>query len=273
MGKDKYALLDTDFISKMYIIQKDSDNHLIDRIMELPGYQFFCHSQIRTELSRHSVSGAMEWLENKISMGQIKCYSDEAMLNELEPVYGVSVLLLYGNLLQKACQAYGAGYFEDNFKELQKIDYRTVTKREFLERLQADCDNIGVSQNLGEIKTYVLLQILSVMLGEQIYVFCSDDRNARSGIVSIGGARCVSVLSSFVCLKKECNFGLEAAKDYIQSWLDFCMEHGQTTFKVQENSKVLRMCKVPCAQVMREIYEDKFEELLIGDLKYKQHIK
>lgn len=69
MQKDKYALLDTDFISKMHIIQKDAGNHLIDRIMELPGYQFFCHSQIRTELLRHNVSGAMEWLENKISMG------------------------------------------------------------------------------------------------------------------------------------------------------------------------------------------------------------
>ena len=46
MKKDKYALLDTDFISKMYSIQKDKENHLIDRIMELPRYQFYCHSQI-----------------------------------------------------------------------------------------------------------------------------------------------------------------------------------------------------------------------------------
>lgn len=73
----------------------------------------------------------------------------------------------------------------------------------------------------GEIKPFVLLQMLALMLGEQIYMFCSDDRNARSGIVSIGGVKCVSVLSSFVRLKKECNFGQEAAKDYINSWLAF----------------------------------------------------
>ncbi len=72
MRKDKYALLDTDFISKIHMIQKDNDNHLIDRIMELPGYQFFCHAQIRAELSMHNVSGAVEWLENKISFGRIK---------------------------------------------------------------------------------------------------------------------------------------------------------------------------------------------------------
>ena len=268
MQKNKYALLDTDFISKMHIIQKDVENHLIDRIMELPRYQFFCHSQIRTELFRHNVSDSMEWLEEKISVGQIKCYDDEDILNELVPVYGASAALLYVNLLQKACQAYQTGYFEDNFKELQKIDYRDVPRRDFLEKLKADCDSIGISKNLGEIKTYVLLQTLSLMSDEQIYVFYSDDRNARSGIVSIGGVKCISVLSAFLRLKKECNFGLEEAKDYIQSWLDFCARNKQTTFKVQENSKTLRLCKVPCEQVMREIYEDKYEETLTGYLKY-----
>lgn len=94
MQKEKYALLDTDFISKMHIIQKDAENHLIDRIMELPGYQFFCHSQIRIELSRHDDSGTVKWLEEKISAGKIKCYNDEEILNELEPVYGASATLL-----------------------------------------------------------------------------------------------------------------------------------------------------------------------------------
>lgn len=138
--------------------------------MELPGYQFFCHSQIRTELYRHNVSGSMEWLKNKISTGQIKCYGDEDILDELEPVYG---------------------------------------------------------------------------------------------------ARCISVLSAFIRLKKECDFGQEEAKDYIKSWNKFCAEHKQTTFKVQANSQVLRMCKVPCGQVMREIYEDKLEETRMGYLRYK----
>ncbi|MGN0512853.1 MAG: hypothetical protein ACI4GD_01145 [Lachnospiraceae bacterium] len=269
MQKDKYALLDTDFISKMHIIQKDADNHLIDRITEMPGYQFFCHSQIRTELSRHNVSGSKEWLEGKISEGQIKCYSDEDILDGLEPVYGAMSCGMYTNLLQKACQAYSEGYYENNFCELQKIDYGKISKRYFLEKLKVDCDTIGAGNNLGEIKSYVLLQMLSLMLGEQIYVFCSDDRNARSGIVSIGGVKCISVLSAFVRLKKECNFGLEEAKDYIKSWLDFCASHKQTTFKVLQKSKVLRMCKVPCEQVMKEIYEDKLEETYMGYLRYK----
>lgn len=269
MRKDKYALLDTDFVSKMHIIKKDADNHLIDRIMELPGYQFFCHSQIREELSRHDVSDAMEWLENKIFDGQIKCYRDEDILDELELVYGMMTCGMYVDLLKKACQAYSEGYYENNFCELQKVDYGTISKGDFLEKLEADCDTIGVGNNLGEIKTYVLLQMLSLMWGKQIYVFCSDDRNARSGVISIGGVKCISVLSAFIRLKKECNLEQEGAKKYIESWLDFCAAHKQTTFRILENSKTFRMCKVPCEQVMKEIYEDKLEETCIGYLRYK----
>ena len=37
----RYALLDTDFISKTHSVQDDGGNHLIDRVMELPEYEFF----------------------------------------------------------------------------------------------------------------------------------------------------------------------------------------------------------------------------------------
>ncbi len=50
--KEKYALLDTDFISKTHLIRKDEENKLIDRITEMPGYRFYCHEQIKTELQR-----------------------------------------------------------------------------------------------------------------------------------------------------------------------------------------------------------------------------
>lgn len=34
----RYALLDTDFISKTHSVQDDGGNHLIDRVIELPEY-------------------------------------------------------------------------------------------------------------------------------------------------------------------------------------------------------------------------------------------
>ena len=54
----RYALLDTDFISKTHSVQDDGGNHLIDRVMELPEYEFFCHAQIVTELNRYNADGA-----------------------------------------------------------------------------------------------------------------------------------------------------------------------------------------------------------------------
>ena len=60
MANEKYALLDTDFISKMHLIRKDEQNKLIDKIMAMPNYLFYCHKQISIELMRHNIAGAPE---------------------------------------------------------------------------------------------------------------------------------------------------------------------------------------------------------------------
>lgn len=268
MAKEKYALLDTDFISKMHLIRKDDENHLIDRVIEMPNYKFYCHEQIRTELKRHNIAGSKEWLDKQISINTVNCYSDDKILDELEKIYKNSVYAMYVQLLETACEAYKKDYFKVHFKKIQSLDYKTISREQFLERLKEDEDDIGEGQNLGEIKTYVLLQVLSLILNEKIYVFCSDDKNARSGIVSIGGVRCISVLSSFLRLQKEIDFQKPDAEPYITSYLNFCAKSNQTTFKVQEPSKHGRMLKVPCEQVIKDIYEGKLEELSTGMLRY-----
>ena len=127
---------------------------------------------------------------------------------------------------------------------------------------------MGEGQNLGELKTYVLLQALNMKFGKQIYVFCSDDKNARNGVISIGGARCISVLSSFIRLQKEIGFTREDADPYIKSYMKGCLGKNQRTFKVQDTSKERRMCKVPCEQVFEEMFTGKIEEMKTGNLKY-----
>lgn len=72
----RYALLDTDFISKTHSVQDDGGNHLIDRVMELPEYEFFCHAQIVTELNRYNADTPI-WLSEKIGAQKIKSYTDE----------------------------------------------------------------------------------------------------------------------------------------------------------------------------------------------------
>ncbi|MGN0337080.1 MAG: hypothetical protein ACI4EE_06270, partial [Lachnospiraceae bacterium] len=82
------------------------------------------------------------------------------------------------------------------------------------------------------------------------------------------GARCISVLSSFVRLKKEIGFSREDAEPYIQSYMSRCLRKDQKTFKVQDTSKEKRMCKIPCEQVFAEIFDGKIEEMKTGNLKY-----
>ena len=111
--KEKYALLDTDFVSKTYLIHKDEENKLIDRITEMPGYHFYCHEQIRTELQRHNIAGSPEWLEEKITSGVVCCISDEEIIDELKAIYSDSALVMYSNMLKSGCDAYRSGYFEE----------------------------------------------------------------------------------------------------------------------------------------------------------------
>ena len=41
MANEKYALFDTDFISKMHLVRKDDQNKLIEKIVTMPNYKFF----------------------------------------------------------------------------------------------------------------------------------------------------------------------------------------------------------------------------------------
>ena len=268
MANEKYALLDTDFISKMHLIRKDPQNKLIDKIMEMPKYKFYCHKQVEVELARHNIAEAPKWFQEKVANELIFLYDDEMIMDELSKFYGESAPAMYANMMKTACDAYKTGYFEEKFTGISKLNYFNINKEDFLKQLEVDCNVIGEGQNLGELKSYVLLQVLNMKFGEQIYVFCSDDKNARQGIVSIGGARCISVLSSFIRLQKESGFTREDAEPYFKSYTNDCLSKEQLTFKIQDTSKAKRMCKVPCEQVFDEMFNGKIEETKRGTLKY-----
>lgn len=95
----KYALLDTDFISKTHSVQDESDNHLIDRVVELPEYEFFCHAQIVTELNRCNADAPI-WLSEEIDAQKIKSYTDQEILESLSLVRGPLACATY-TLLEK----------------------------------------------------------------------------------------------------------------------------------------------------------------------------
>ena len=94
MIKNGCALLDTDFISKLHITRKDDQNRLIDRILELPGYQFICHEQITMELGRHNTTAA-DWLQGKIEEGVILKFSDLDLITLLRSFYGENAIYMF----------------------------------------------------------------------------------------------------------------------------------------------------------------------------------
>lgn len=98
----RYALLDTDFISKTHSVQDDGGNHLIDRVMELPEYEFFCHAQIVTELNRYNADAPI-WLREKIGAQKIKSYTDQEILESLSLVRGPLACATYTQMLKLAC--------------------------------------------------------------------------------------------------------------------------------------------------------------------------
>lgn len=264
----KIALLDTDFISKTYSIQDNCGNHLIDCILKMPKYNFLCHAQIVVELNRNNNESPL-WLQSNIASGKIKSYTDEAILESLTRIRGPFACTTYTQMLKIACDAFSNNYFSEHYGELEDIDYETVSNEEYLNRLQMLDIKVGQKNNLGEIKSFVLLQVLTFMLGEEIYVFCSDDKNARSGAISIEDVRCISLLTAFSRLKKEMEWTIFDAEPYIESLVNFYEKYCQTTFKVMEASEVKRIKRVPCKQVLQEIFEGKFIELKNGMLRYK----
>ena len=209
-------------------------------------------------------------MREKIGTQKIKSYTDQAILESLSLVRGPLACATYTQMLKLACDAFSKDYFSEHYQALEDVDYATISNENYLKKLQLLDIEVGKKNNLGEIKSFVLLQVLSVMLGEQIYVFCSDDKNARNGAISFEDVRCISLVSVFSRLKEESNWTLADARPYIESLIAFYQNHHQTTFRVMEASEVRRLQRVPCRQVLQGIFDGEFIELKNGMLRYKQ---
>lgn len=231
MKIEKYALLDTDFISKTHFIHGDTEKCLVDLVVEMPGYCFFCHSQIIKELSRHNQQ-AIGWLRHKISEQKIQCYTDEEILNELVKIRGDFACSTYTLMLKDACDAFSKSYFKEHYQTLENFDVVTSTKQDYLETLQKADDEIGKHNSMGEIKSYVLLQLLSLLKGEQVYVFCSDDKAARNGAISFNNVRCAAYPKNTVTAGEQQKPRRALTNWYRMGWLGNLMNFRKTIIRI-----------------------------------------
>lgn len=262
----KKALLDADFVIKTVISTNSEENHLIDLLMAQKEFDFICHSKTLEEVSVHDQCGASKWLKDKINAGLIKEYSDADILKELSGVYGSSAIGKYLDYLKSSCNAYKSGYYENHFNSADEM-YSSEDTDAFLAEIEK-CDlAIGRGQSLGEKKSLVLLQMLMDLFPGDVYQFCSDDRGARSGVVSITeGVKCVSVLTVFHHLHK-LGITKSVVEEYYTSYSSFLGEAGQTAFRVMDISN--SFIAVDFSKVLDDVYNDKFASNDLGYLKYK----
>lgn len=275
MQRKKYALLDTDFLSKIYASRIDRQNTLLDRLIELPCYEFYCHEKIREEIGDcigKDSESANTWLSDQIEAGRIICYTDEMILSELTGLYHKGGFTEYLLFLKRSCDIWESGYFEQAFGKIN-VPENAADISKFIQELTQCEAAVGRKQSLGEKKTFVLYQMLELFHPGEVFVFCSDDIAARNGIAGIGSMNCMSIIAAFYTLKQY-SVEREIAYPYFAAYERFLSGRNQSALRVWSwiGLKTLSRGQVDCRQIFEEIYEDKFEVRKNGELQYKQEL-
>ena len=201
MGMDKkYALLDTDFLYKSHLARNAKNHTLTDFVIGFADYEFFCHEMIKEELSRHVLNpDPNPWLEDKIRAGKVKLYTDRKIVSELGKLYGEEATNAYLELLKTSCDTFNADFYERYYGSLNMMENLADVEK-FLAALKVCDDNVPHKKGLGEKKSYVLIQMMELMYGNRVYVFCSDDFKARQSIASLE----TLVTNEMVCRFSKC---------------------------------------------------------------------
>ena len=204
------ALLDTDFISKLYITKASDSDRLIYRILSIADFHFVCHKQTSIELARHN-QWASKWLDET---SPVTVYTDRALIQLMANTFGAAAYGFYVNMLHRSCDIFSQAFFDTYYTSLEQYvtdAWGNYDLDEFVALIDA-CDAvIGQDNNLGEIKLYTMAQVLERSGTEELYIFCSDDRKARYALSSQADMDCVSALASFYLAKK---YLKEAVQDH-----------------------------------------------------------
>ena len=267
----RYAILDTDFVSKANII-KSNNRVLADEVLKFPGYRFYCHQKMKTELGDHGTRSAQAWLDQIIASGDIRCYDDEQIIKELREAAGNHCYAYYQSYLVEGCNMIRSDFYEEYFTKLDEyLTQESCDDAGFLDALR-DCESlIGHQKSYGEVKAFVLLKAISFVYSVEAFIFCSDDFDARRSYANSAAIPCISILSVFLklwLLKRP----IEEVQPYYQSFIDWRTdrENPQVNVRVWRFSKGSnKREKVPIENILMDIYAGKYEARKDGDLQLK----
>ncbi|MDY3238794.1 MAG: hypothetical protein SOW80_01580 [Anaerovoracaceae bacterium] len=261
----KYAMLDTDFIFKSHIARNKHNHVLIDFVLEFKDYEFYCHEQIVKELNKHSITpNPIPWLKDKINNNIVYMYSDRDILQDLTQVYGQAATDMYRTMLKISCDTFNSGFYNLYYSSLDALE-TNCDSEVFLQTLEKCDNNIPPKNGLGEKKTYVLIQMMQVFHNGNVYLFCSDDFQARQSLSGLQNpVYALSILGVFFKLMKS-----GRPKEEMQEYYDHLSAFlvNQKEYKVLDKVGLHRI-KVPMQNVLDDIYDGKFQLLRNGDLQY-----
>ena len=265
----KYAILDTDFVSKANII-KTENRVLADEVLAFPGYSFFCHQKMREELSDHGTGSAQTWLANKIVSGEIICYSDDQILSEMGRAVSDNCFLYYRSFLKQGCELFDSEFYSRYFQPLDTLmETGGYNRGTFISVLQSCENQIGHQKSYGEIKSFVLSQAIKFLHGKEAYIFCSDDFGARQGFANGAQIPCISILSIFLKLWLN-GKTMEEVEPFFQSFVHWCSDrkNPQTHVKVWifRNGSDKRE-KAEIGSILTDIYAGLYRARKDGDLQ------
>lgn len=254
MGDRGCALLDTDFVSKLYDTKINETDTLIKRIVSIEKFHFVCHYQAVVELKIYNES-VSDWVENNEN---ITVYTDRELLQFLLNHFGLAAYGLYLNMLKVSCDTFSYGYFEKYYASLihyYKSTWLDCSMTDFIKHLKKCDEVVGQDNNLGEIKLYTTAQLLEATGIENFYIFCSDDRKARSVLVN-QNIDCVSAIASFYLAKKYLNMDKNTAQLFFDSWVELHKKYNQAYFRIYGTDDS-QMIKVLGQDLFDMLYADK----------------
>lgn len=265
----RYAILDTDFVSKANIIRAQG-RVLADEVLSFQGYKFFCHQKMKDELGDHGTRAAQGWLDQKIASGEITCYDDSRIIVELLEAVGAHGYFYYQSFLKSGCDLIQSDYYVEYFGKLDEwLEAGHIETDSFLSILSSCEELIGHQKSYGEVKAFVLLKVINLLFSADTVIFCSDDFEARQGFSNFALVPCISILSVFL---KLWSIGkpFEEVQPFYHSFVDWCLdrENPQVTVKVwvyRTGSE--KREKVPIGDVLRDIYGGKYAARKDGDLQ------
>lgn len=265
-----YALLDADFIIKAVIAKKDDDNHLLDWLVADSQHRLVCHEMALREVSKHDVSGSASWLKKTINSNKVELYSDRDIVSGLCSFMGNAGMELYKDYLKICCDAMTACYYSQHYSSLEAFSIGNGIDS-FMQILRQNDLSVGAGESLGERKAMVLLQYLLFFHPNKVYVFCSDDRKARSGLYAVTSIPSKSIMTVFWDMRRR-GVAKDEAYRYFYPYECFMTQNG----RVAGNIRVIdalsdNQISISCRQIFDEIFEDKYDSLQTGLLKYKRN--